>query len=93
MNGLDLKTKYFLTIEEIETSDLYELLLEDESNSEEKNHCLRMFNNAISILAKRLRNNDLEREFTEKEQDVLNFVFNAIEEFKMLNGILQLILL
>lgn len=64
---LNINDRIALTIKEIEYSDSYEL---------EENYLL--FNQGISILSKKLKSDN--KEFTEKESDILVEIFNRINE-------------
>lgn len=74
--GFTLEERYGNTICEIECSDMYNEMLET-GNTE---YLLFLFNQAISILSMRLKENRCEEEFTEKESDVLALVLSLIED-------------
>ena len=71
-----IEERHMNTICEIECSEKYNKMLEDGNNLE----LLNMFNNAISIISKRIREQRCDQEFTEKEADVLALVLGLIEE-------------
>ena len=61
-----IEERHFNTICEIECSEKYNDMLEKGDTLE----LLDMFNNAISILSKRIREQKCDQEFTEKEADI-----------------------
>jgi hypothetical protein len=71
-----IEERHMNTICEIECSEKYNEMLE----SGDTFGLLKMFNNAISILSKRIREQRCDQEFTEKEADVLALVLGLIEE-------------
>lgn len=73
--SLNIETRYRNTIESIEISDTYERLCDGESPD-----LFNLFNQAISILSKRIKENRCEEEFTPHEEDVLAIVLGIIDE-------------
>lgn len=71
-----IEERHMNTICEIECSKKYNDMLENGDTLE----LLEIFNNAISILSKRIREQRCNQEFTEKEADVLALVLGLIEE-------------
>lgn len=74
--GFTIEERHKNTICEIECSEKYNKMLENGDTLE----LLKMFNNAISILSKRIREQRCDQEFTEREADVLALVLGLIEE-------------
>ena len=74
--GFTIEEKYGNTIATIECSEMYNQMLENGDTE----YLLDMFNQAISVLSMRLRNNRCEEEFTEKETDILALVLGLIED-------------
>lgn len=71
-----IEERHMNTICEIECSEKYNEMLENGDNLE----LLNIFNNAISIISKRIREQRCNQEFTEEESDILALVLGLIEE-------------
>ena len=71
-----IEERHMNTIIEIECSEKYNDMLENGNTLE----LLDMFNNAISILSRRIRECKCDQEFTEQESDILALVLSLIEE-------------
>lgn len=68
--------RHFNTIKEIEGSNLYEELTENGGGE----YLLKIFNEVISMLSQRIKQNRCDKEFTENEADKLVLVLGLIEE-------------
>lgn len=73
---LTLREKHFNTICEIECSEMYNKMLE----SGDTEYLLNQFNQAISVISNRIREDRCEEEFTEHESDLLALVLGLIED-------------
>ena len=73
---LTLKERHFNTMCEIECSEMYNKMLE----SGDTEYLLDQFNQAISIISNRIKEDRCEEEFTEQEIDKLALVLSLIEE-------------
>lgn len=71
-----IEEKHFNTIEMIEGSRMYERLTENGGNE----YSLKIFNEVISMLSRRIRKCECNKEFTENEVDKLSLVLSLIEE-------------
>lgn len=67
--------RHLNTIKEIKYSDLYEELTENGGSK----YLLKIFNEVISMLSQRIRQNRCDKEFTENEVDKLTLVLTLIE--------------
>lgn len=70
-----IEERHCNTIAEIECSDMYNDMLE----SGDYEYILEIFNEVISMLSQRLKQNKCNQEFTEIESDKLAFVLSMIE--------------
>ena len=73
--GFTIEERHHNTIVEIECSDMYNDMLENG----ECEYILGLFNEVISMLSQRLKQDKCSKEFTETESDKLAFVLSMIE--------------